>query len=357
MTIRELRESLTPEDIKRILGERGVEPHYENNSSIIFPTVCHNPVGQGSNKLYYYKNSMLFRCFTECCSTFDIFDLIIKMEGIKGNKIGKLQAIYECGFELSSREIEDIANDSLIDDIAFINEVMNSKAVDTNNLNLEPIDPSFLDERYVFDISGLQPWLEEHISINSMLRYGITYDPIENCVVIPHYDAIGNVVGVRGRFMEEDASAKYRPISYNGQILKHPTSETLYGLYQNKSAIRKSKLCVIFEAEKSVLMMDTIYGKNNVAVAVSGQNISPTHIQLLYEAGVSDVIIAFDADYNNYETAKQKLKEYRNLSRPLLAFFNVSIIIDFHGRLGFKDSPIDRGETIFNELMTERVFI
>jgi hypothetical protein len=105
------------------------------------------------------------------------------------------------------------------------------------------------------------------------------------------------------------------------------------------------------------MKLDSVLGKHNISVAVCGQNISNTHVQLLLNAGVSNVIVAFDADYKDYSTAKAKLMDYKKLSKPLLAYFNVSVIIDFHNRLGYKDSPIDCGEELFNELMKERVYL
>lgn len=358
MTIRELREKLTSEDVKNILRKYGVEPYYENNNYIIYPTVCHNPIGsECSNKLYYYKNTSLFRCYTSCGSIFDIFDLIIKIENMLGRKVGKSFAINFCGLQLTSKEMEDIASDSIINDIAYLTELNYTAPVDINNLELKPIDAKFMDSRFIFDIPGMQSWIDEGIDINTLLHYNISYDPINNCIIIPHYDAVGNVVGIRGRYLSEDAVAKYKPITYNGQLLNHPTSETLYGFYQNKKAISASKSCIIFEAEKSVMKLDSLYYKNNISVAVCGQNISSTHIQLLLSAGVSNVIIAFDADYTDYNSAKAKLQDYKKIAKPLLAYFNVSIIIDFHNRLGYKDSPIDCGEQLFKELMKERVYL
>lgn len=356
-TFKELRDTLSADDIKALLHKYGVEPYYENNAYIIYPTVCHNPIGKGSNKLYYYKNTKMFKCYTECHSMFDIFELIIKIEEIKGNKIGKLKALEIAGFKISSSDADELANDSIVSEITHIMEINYTEPVDLNNLNLEPIDASFMDSRYTFDMNALQCWIKEGISVNTMLYYHIAYDSIENCIIIPHYDANGNIVGIRGRFLSEDTTAKYQPIIYNGKQYKHPTGKTLYGFYQNKKAIAMAKTCIIFEAEKSVLMMDTIYDKNNISVAVCGQTITREQTQMLVDVGVANVIVAFDADYHGYTGAQQKLEEYKKKARLLQTYFNVSLIIDFHNRLGYKDSPIDKGEQLFNELMKERVFI
>ena len=58
INFQELREQLTDETIKDILGQFNVEPVEENEEAIIFPTCCHNLVG-GSPKLFYYKNTKL----------------------------------------------------------------------------------------------------------------------------------------------------------------------------------------------------------------------------------------------------------------------------------------------------------
>lgn len=356
-TFKELRDQLSPDDIKNILRRYGVEPYYENNAYIIYPTVCHNPVGKGSFKLYYYKNTNMFKCYTECHSMFDIFELIIKIEEIKGNKIGKIKALEIAGFEINSSDADELASDSIITEMAHITEINYTEPIDLNNLDLKPIDASFMDDRYIFDINALQCWVREGININTMLYYHIAYDSVDNCIIIPHYDTEGNIVGIRGRFLGQDAVAKYQPIIYNGKQYNHPTGKTLYGFYQNKKAIAMTKTCIIFEAEKSVLMMDTIYDKNNISVAVCGQTITREQIQMLVGLGVANVIIAFDADYQGYSAAQEKLEEYKKKARLLQTYFNVSIIIDYHNRLGYKDSPIDKGEQLFNELMKERVFI
>lgn len=356
LTFKELREKLEPQDVKKILSQYGIEPHYENNNYIIYETCCHNPIGEGSNKLYYYTNTHMFKCYTECDCMFDIFELIIKIEQIRGRRIGKSEAISIAGFELSNREINDLANDSIVNDLSRLIYINNAGGQQEEK-ELLPIRTDFLDERYTFDPEGMRSWLDEGIKLNSLFYYRITYDPIENCIIIPQFDENGAVVGVRGRFLGEDATDKYKPITYNGVLLNCPTSATLYGFHQNKRAIGMTKTCIIFEGEKSVLLMDGIYDKNNISVAVYGQKISKKHIQLLLSIGVSNVVIAFDADYRNDKEAQEKLETYKKLAKPLTTYFTVSIIMDWEGKLDYKDSPIDKGEKIFNDLMKERVYI
>lgn len=353
---KELRDSLSSDDIIKILRTYGVEPYKEQYNAIIFPTCCHNLTG-GSPKLYYFKDSHMFKCYTECNELFDIFTLIIKIENLRGNTIGLIKAVEKTGLKIQNNELNSLADDSVLRTNTRLYKLANIKPYNNDNIDLQPIDVDFMNTRYVFDADGLDTWVKEGISLFSMLLYRVTYDPIDNCIIVPQFDAFGNVVGIRGRFLNADAKEKYKPIIYNNIIMRHPTSKTLYGYYQNKEAIKITKSCIIFEGEKSVLKMDTIYNTRNIAVALCGQTISKEHVALLRELGVNNVVVAFDADYLTPQEAKQKEEEYRNNASILLPYFIVSIIMDYTHMLGYKDSPIDKGEIVFRTLMQKRIFI
>ena len=352
-----LRESLSTDDICGILRKYGVEPSFIRDKYIIFPTCCHN-VDCGSPKLYYYPETHLFHCYTDCSATFDIFDLIIKMEKLRGRKIGKINAIQITGLQITSADVTELAEESFLCDISHLFELNRTKPINTDDIKLEPLDIKFLDSRFAFDLSALKIWTDEGIGIESMLKYRITYDPIDNCIIIPQFDAKGNVVGVRGRYLDEDVTKdKYRPIVFNGKLLSHPIAKTLYGYYQNKDAIKQTRTAVIFEAEKSVLKMDTCYGSKNISVATCGQHISREQIQLLVDLGVSNVILAFDADYRTGNEMNEVYLKYKEIAEPLKTFFCVSLVFDTEDLLGYKDSPIDKGIDVFRELMAKRKVI
>ena len=74
--VNEVVKNLTTDDIKEIMTSIGGENYIEHKNEIIFPTICHNHYAEdGSHKLYYYKNSKLFVCYT-CCGTFNIAKLL-----------------------------------------------------------------------------------------------------------------------------------------------------------------------------------------------------------------------------------------------------------------------------------------
>ena len=60
-----IREALTRENIFDLLQEFGGDPGREV-FGFTSSTICHNPPGEGSRKLYYYENTGLFKCFTGC---------------------------------------------------------------------------------------------------------------------------------------------------------------------------------------------------------------------------------------------------------------------------------------------------
>lgn len=347
----EIREQMTPEEVKKILAEYDVYPFFENKTSIIFPTCCHNLDG-GSPKLYYYLNTHLFRCYTHCDESFDIFQLIIKMEGLRGNECSLKEAIIKCGYD--NIEIDETRKE----DIQSLNYLKRIKLI--NLPKVEPltiIDKTALDQ-YSNNLEYLEPWIREGMTTEALRRFEIKYDTRDVAIVIPHRDKDGNLVGIRGRFMEENAPNKYMPLSYRGRYLAHSLKNNLYGLYQNKDVIKEKQSVFIFESEKSVILMDSYFGKeNNNSVATCGNKISKEQILLLKELGVHEVILCYDKDYQTYEEMIKIQERYTKIAEQLSNYFRTSIIMDYGTTLDYKDSPIDQGKEIFKELYRYRYYI
>lgn len=349
--IAELREQLEPTDIKRIIGEYGYYPYTENNVYIVFPTCCHN-IDEGSPKLYYYLNSHLFVCYTHCGS-FDIFELIIKMEKLRGNDITLTEAIQRTGITLDSALATD--EKELRQANQYIERLQDIVPPQANTL--KNISRSVLD-KYSNDEELLNPWIEEGMTKAALRRFEIKYDKMNVAIVIPHKDINGNIVGVRGRFMEENAPNKYMPLTYTGQFMAHSLKDNLYGIYENKEAIMKSKTVFIFESEKSVILFDSYFGKEkNYAVATCGNKISKQQIELLERLGVAEVVLCFDKDYTNYNDMLNIQSKYIKICEHLASHFKTSIIMDYGDLLNYKDSPIDEGPDVFKELYKFRYYL
>ena len=72
MTAEELKSALTTENIRTLIKILGGTIYTENDDYMICDTFCHCGT---SHKLYYYKSSKSFYCYTECGSL-DIIEIV-----------------------------------------------------------------------------------------------------------------------------------------------------------------------------------------------------------------------------------------------------------------------------------------
>ena len=64
--IEDIKNKLTTEDVDRLVYSLGGSKGADTDEYNIYSTVCHNHDGSGSYKLYYYKSSKTFYCYTQC---------------------------------------------------------------------------------------------------------------------------------------------------------------------------------------------------------------------------------------------------------------------------------------------------
>lgn len=66
MDYKEIIDNLKVSSVKELMKRLGAEAVKEDETQIIFPTVCHNGDGEeASPKLYFYKNTKMFYCYTD----------------------------------------------------------------------------------------------------------------------------------------------------------------------------------------------------------------------------------------------------------------------------------------------------
>lgn len=361
----EIKDNLTLDNIFELLNIWGGNPEY-TSFGIISDTICHNEPEAGSKKLYYYSNSNLFHCYTGCSnSTFDVFELLIKIARIQKGKEYDLNdsvrwiANY---FGIAGTQVNDIEELGLEDWKCFADyDKINEKENILSQVKLKKYDDKILG-RFNYNIR-LTPWLKEGISQEVLNQAMIGYYPAGDAITIPHFDIEGNFIGLRGRIMgQEEAKlyGKYRPLKINRILYTHPLGMNLYNLNNSKINISKSKKAIIFESEKSCLQFQTYFGfENDIAVACCGSNISAQQMFLLNEVGAKDIIVAFDRQF-------QKIgdDEFYHLKNNLLKikqrygnYFNISFIFDKNMITKYKASPTDEGKEKFLELYKNRIII
>lgn len=362
----EIKNLLNIEDIFNLLYEWGGNPEY-TSFGILSATICHNAPGEGSKKLYYYSNSTLFHCYTGCSDpSFDIFELVIKVFEIQHNKKVDLnEAVrYIAMRQGYSGRIEDALEEEGLEDWSILsnyNRIQNIEIGEKKNIVLKEYDDIILS-RFNYKIK-IAPWIKENISQEVIEKAKIGFYPGGDQITIPHFDADGRFIGVRGRALcqqECELYGKYRPLKVNQILYNHPLGMNLYGLNWSKDAIKTIKKAIIFESEKSCLLYASYFGwENNISVACCGSSVSAYQIQLLVETGAEEIIIAFDRQFqeigdNEFKKLKANLlklhEKYKN-------FVKITFIFDKNMITGYKDSPIDCGPRIFLQLFKERIVL
>ena len=307
----------------------------------------------------------MFKCYTGCePSVFDIFELYIKVQQEKYHiTITLYEAIRFIAdtFGISGDIVEDKPEELI--DWEYLQNYDRIKEIrlPPPEITLKDYDDSILD-KFNYDVR-LTPWLDEAISQEVLTQHKIGFYPGGNQITIPHYDVQGRLVGIRGRTLsKEDAEiyGKYRPLRVNGILYNHPLGLNLYNLNNSKNGIKLFKKAIIFEAEKSAMKYASYFGADNdISVACCGSSISAYQIQLLSQAGASEIVIALDRQFQNIgdqEFVKLKnnlvkiYKTYKNIAQ-------ISFIFDKNKITSYKAAPIDEGKDKFIYLYKNRIIL
>ena len=383
----QIKEEISLREVFALLKTFGGEPDLkEEEGKIISRTICHNPPFTGKYKLYYRQATKSFTCFTDCGETFDIYTLIMKVKNTNkeykedvtkdGKKYYRQWNMYDAFLFLkeflgtTETHCQRWAFEEVLSkewEVLNQYEIKQKKSVITDF-----VIPEKPNEIKFYPFREFYNWKKEGIRKETLLRYGIKYDPIGCSILIPHYDINNRLIGIRQRTLvkEREKFGKYCPAMISSTDFSHPLSFNLYGLNQNKKNIQAAKKAIVFEGEKSVLMMDSYLGyMDNISVATCGSSFKLFKLLLLLSLGVEEIVIAFDRqyqipDYKNYsvwiktkdgeEYLKwmKKLIEIKRLCKP---YCRVTFLIDKKGEyLGYKDSPIDKGIEIFKKLFNKR---
>lgn len=342
----EIVENLEVDKVKNLLEELGADV-IEKDEYLMCSTICHNEdASQASKKLYYYKNTHLFYCYTECggMNIFQFLKHYYETRNIEYDWYQDvLQVILTCSAS-SAREPVDVR--------AYTSRRSEYKAQKQRRaIPTYPI--GLLDcftKKYPIE------WLEDHISAQAMDKYDIKYSISQNKIIIPHFNADGALVGIRGRALNEweiENLGKYMPVQIENKWYSHPLSLNLYGLNFNKENIRKYSICYIFESEKSCMQFES-FSLPNCSVASCGSNLNKYQVDLLMRyCAPREIVVCYDQE--ELQGEHKYFDKLYHMCEKYKYYANMSFIYDRKGLLGLKDSPTDRGQTIFEKLLEERI--
>ena len=340
-------ENLNTDAVIHLMTELGADRYDDRGDFIIFPTICHNEdSSEASMKLYFYKNSKIFVCYT-ACNTMSIFKFLKHYYEERQIEYDWHQDIYEvvcnCSDFKRKEGFERTPYKSLRERYKVVRKEVQLPEYSKNVLDC-------FVKRYPPE------WLEDGITEEAMDMFDISYSIAHNKIIIPHYDIEGRLVGIRGRALNEwevENVGKYAPIRIEQTWYKHPLSMNLYGLNITEWDIRKTGVCFLFESEKSVMQMEG-FSIPNCSAAVCGSNFNKYQLNILMKAcAPTEIVLCFDKEelpgedkyFNKLWSICQKYKNYCNFS----------FIYDREDLLDLKQSPTDRGEEVFMKLLDKRV--
>lgn len=362
---KEVKESLTIDQIYELLNDWGGDPEY-TGFGLISSTICHNPPGEGSRKLYWYENSGLFQCYTGCEDpSFDIFQLAIKVANIQEHKkldLNDAIRLIAYRFGIVGEEVLDEEKSDLLDWKVF-DRYNRIAEIEPKNyeVNLKEYDKNILS-RLNYDIL-LEPWISEGMTQPALDRAKIGFYPGGDQITIPHFDKNGRFIGLRGRTLSKEEAerfGKYRPLKINKIQYSHPLGMNLYNLNNSFDNIKRMGKAIVFESEKSSIQYASYFGSyNDISVACCGSNISAYQIAMLLEAGAKEICIAFDRQFQELgdEEYKRLVAKLKKIHSKYKNYALISFIFDKNKITGYKDSPTDRGPTTFLKLFKERIIL
>ena len=359
-----IKSELTLEQIQDLLFEWDGEPE-RRGDIIVSKTICH--CGQ-SHKLYYYPNTNLFKCYTDCSETFDIFELTRKVmsreqpkarEDSEWNLPEAIDYIAQ-KFGYSPNQNENAQNLDTIEDLKVFDRYDRIKNI---NINTQEVELKEYDDSILKNLPQpvIVPWLEEGITKEVMKEANICYDPKNQGIVIPHYDINNRLIGIRERTLikeQAEAYGKYMPAKIAGKMYNHPLSFNLYNLNHSKDNIKRMKKAFVFEGEKSTLLYRSYFGEeNDISSACCGFSFIAYQAWLLINQGAEEIIVGMDKQFQNVgdEEFNKLTKNLKQIHKKYGTYCKISFLFDKWNLLDYKDAPIDKGKEIFLELYKNRV--
>lgn len=344
----EIIEMISPEEILAFLADTyGMHPHTNRGNEARFYTDCHKG---DSTSLVFYKDSKRFYCYTNCGSM-SLFDLVMHLKSKESWDFHRARHFVMNSFGID--EYEDEYEDNLSASAPSVPIVQEPVVVPV----LTEHPSKVLDSTEWFQKQYHDSWCRAGISIKTMRDFDIRWVGCYNHIVIPHRDRDGRLVGIRRRALLPD-EPKYMPV----RGFEHHTGANLYGIDHFVRLEGDKSSVFVAEGEKSVLQAHSFpSGNYKQVLAVCGSNVSPIQMEIMKQAGVKTVCLAFDNDAVGFarkeEWQEDSILYYRKLlvvCAKLQPHFHVEVICDRQNRLEPKDSPFDQGEEIFRKLVEEK---
>lgn len=352
-----IKARLTIDDHKKIMKALDIPAYTESSSVITYWTGDKNrDAYKGSpGKLVFYKDTKVYMGYTAAtsydiislvqkrlqllsrpCSFYDAINFIIETTGLEIDTVKRINKPTVCNWQTGLEK--------------FVRFRSTGSA-------LEPYEKDILDQ---LDNSLPQQWLDEGISIDTMIKYQIGYYERSQATTIPCFAQDGSLIGIRCRHWNPDEieAGKYRPLCLlDGTSYKFPTNQVFYGINWNWGEIERTGHVILVEGEKSVLKADTWWREKNNVVALYGSNLGLQRRNQLIKFGADHVTIAIDSDF--YEIGDEGYDKFEKKVLALAKLFKGYAKVDVvYNNIGltdaYKASPFDFDEATYNLMWDNR---
>lgn len=200
----------------------------------------------------------------------------------------------------------------------------------------KPIDESIKNN---YRMIPYYKWIQEGINYDTQVEWEVGFDWESHRIITLIRNINGELIGVKGRAMDDDNPWKYLYIEEMNKSIE------LFGLHKTITHILDKKEVIIFEGYKSVMKSWQYDFKN--CCSIEGDDISPAQVSLIKSFGLDvSVVLCFDKDKTESEI-KQQAAKFGNRK--------VYYTYDYTNLLSDKDSPVDRGVGIFEELLERKI--
>lgn len=332
-------------------------PSYTESSSVItyWTGDKNRDAMKGSpGKLVFYKDTKIYMGYTAATS-YDIISLVQKRLQLLSRPCAFYDAInfiiQTVGLEIET--VQRISKPNICEWQSGLEKFIRFRSTGST---LEPYDKSILDQ---LNHSVPQQWLDEGISLDTMLKYQIRYYERSQATAIPCFNRSGELIGIRCRHWRPDEieQGKYRPLCLlDGTTFKFPTNQVFYGINYNAPEIERTSTAVLVEGEKTVLKFDTIYSEKSVALAMYGKNLGFQRRNQLIKLGVNKIIYVPDNDWigKSQEDFDYWEQEVIRFGKQFGGYAQVEVVWDNLGLLNPKDNAMGGGKEVWEKLYENR---
>lgn len=322
-TVEELKENVNLVDY---IEKCGIELHFSGGE---YKGLC--PFHQEKTPSFSVNpNKNIWYCFG-CGKGTDIFDFVQGMYKLSFKDAVK-KVCEDCGAELKETP-------SIIHQLRKYRSGEKEEQLRPHTYLLENVMEEFPKNHKIIE------WLEEGVSESVLESHDVRYDNLREKIIFPIFDEKKDrkIIALKTRTLLPDY--KERKIPKYTLLGKMGRKDFLYWWQPNLENIKKKSECIIVEGEKSQMLLES-WGYNNV-VAVGSHFISDEHEKMLAFCGCRRVIFAYDKDVDKKEILRQ--------TTFLRHFVNCYVVYDRNDILEEKDSPLDKGKKVWENLYEETV--